>query len=62
MDWNMMARTMQRRPFFAGGSEEDIEAALKSAAGNVTRPDGAQFCPTCSCAMCVAFFNSTPSR
>lgn len=31
-NWNYMARAMQRAPFFATGSEEDIEAALKIAA------------------------------
>jgi hypothetical protein len=31
------------------------------AVGVVTRSDGAKFNPTCSCAMCRSYFNSTPS-
>lgn len=37
VNWNYMARAMQRRPFFAKGSEEEIETALKIAAGIPTK-------------------------
>ena len=33
MDWNALARAMQRAPFFAQGTEEALERGLKLAAG-----------------------------
>lgn len=38
MDWNAMARAMQREPFLAQGTEEAIEHGLKIAAGVTPYP------------------------
>lgn len=58
MDWNQMARAMQRAPFFAKGTEEAIEHGLQIAAGvtplrprqtheYLPHPKYQNFCDTC---------------
>lgn len=34
-NWNLMARAMQRAPFFAKGTEEAIEHGLRQAGGGI---------------------------